>query len=111
MAHFDKISYAGGQGANHWYHVTLKEGRNREVRRMWEALDITVSRLSRIRYGIGELPRGQKAGRWEDLDEKTMKALYTSVGLRLNRPKTDHRGRLISSQQHKGKQKKRLVMP
>ena len=111
MAHFDKIIYSGGQGANHWYHVTLKEGRNREVRRMWESLGITVSRLSRIRYGVVELPRGQKLGRWEDLDEKGMRELYASVGLRLNRPKTDHRGRLVTPARKKGKNKKRLVMP
>ena len=111
MAHFDKITYSGGQGANHWYHVTLKEGRNREVRRMWESLGITVSRLSRVRYGVIDLPRGQKAGRWEDLGEKEMKELYASVGLQIDQPKTDHRGRIVSPQSQRGKSKKRLVMP
>ena len=111
MAHFDKIIYSGGQGANHWYHVTLKEGRNREVRRMWESIGVTVSRLSRIRYGVVELPRGQRLGRWEDLDEKGMKELYESVGLRLSKPKTDHRGRIVTPATQKRKGKKRLVMP
>lgn len=112
VAHFDKITYVGGQGANHWYHVTLKEGRNREVRRMWEILGITVSRLSRVRYGVVELPRGQKPGRWEELDEKAMHELYASVGLQIRRPKTDHRGRIISpNTQRKGKARKRLLMP
>ena len=112
MAHFEKVSYQGGQGANHWYHVTLKEGRNREVRRMWESLGITVSRLQRVRYGTVQLPRGQKVGRWEDLDEKQMMDLYESVDLHINKPKVDHRGRIINplSTQH-GKNKKRLVMP
>lgn len=112
MAHFDKVSYQGGQGANHWYHVTLKEGRNREVRRMWEALGITVSRLQRVRYGVVHLPRWQKPGRWEDLDEKQMMELYESVGLHISKPETDHRGRIVNpmSTQH-GKNKKRLVMP
>ena len=114
VASFDNITYIGGQGANHWYHVTLKEGRNREVRRMWESLGITVSRLSRIRYGVIELPRGQKPGRWEELDEKGMQALYASVGLKVQRPETDHRGKIISPnnrRQRKGKAKKRLLMP
>ena len=112
LAHFDKISYQGGQGANHWYHVTLKEGRNREVRRMWESLGITVSRLQRISYGCIQLPRWQKAGRWEDLDEKQMMELYESVGLHINKPETDHRGRIANPHSNqRGKNKKRLVMP
>lgn len=110
MAHFDKVSYVGGQGANHWYHVTLKEGRNREVRRMWESLGITVSRLSRVRYGLVQLPRWQKPGRWEDMEEKDMMALYESVGLHVIKPETDHRGRIVNPVQ-KGRQNKRLVMP
>ncbi len=110
MAHFDKVSYVGGQGANHWYHVTLKEGRNREVRRMWESLGITVSRLSRVRYGLVKLPRWQKPGRWEDMEEKDMMALYESVGLHVIEPETDHRGRIVNPAQ-KGRQNKRLVMP
>jgi len=110
MAHFDKVSYVGGQGANHWYHVTLKEGRNREVRRMWESDGITVSRLSRVRYGLVKLPRWQKIGRWEDMEEKDMMALYESVGLHVIKPETDHRGRIVNPAQ-KGRQNKRLVMP
>jgi len=111
MAHFDKVTYSGGQGANHWYHVTLKEGRNREVRRIWESLGIIVSRLSRVRYGIVELHRSQKVGRWEEMEEKQLRELYESVGLHINKPKTDHRGRIVSPYQQKGKKKKRLVMP
>jgi len=110
MAHFDKITYIGGQGANHWYHVTLKEGRNREVRRMWEALGITVSRLSRVRYGAVKLPRWQKPGRWEDMEEKDMLALYESVGLHIVKPETDHRGRVVKPRQ-RGQHNKRLLMP
>ena len=111
LAHFDKVTYSGGQGANHWYHVTLKEGRNREVRRMWETLGVTVSRLSRVRYGIVELHRSQKVGRWEEMEDKQLRELYESVGLHINKPKTDNRGRIVSPYNQSGKKKKRLVMP
>jgi 23S rRNA pseudouridine2605 synthase len=112
LANFEKISYQGGQGANHWYHVTLKEGRNREVRRMWEAIGVTVSRLQRVRYGVVSLPRGQKPGRWEDLEEGQMLDLYESVGLHINKPEMDHRGRIVNPLKiQRGKNKKRLVMP
>jgi 23S rRNA pseudouridine2605 synthase len=110
-AKFDKVWYIGGQGANHWYHVVLKEGRNREVRRLWEALGITVSRLSRVRYGIIELPRGHKVGRWEELDEHLLRKLYASVGLKLARPQADDHHKSSSSRGQKARGKKRLVMP
>ncbi len=111
MASFDKLWYVGGQGANHWYHVVLKEGRNREVRRLWEALGITVSRLSRVRYGDIELPRRQRPGRWEELDEASLKKLYASVDLKLARPQADVRNTASHSRDRKGRGQKRLVMP
>lgn len=67
MAKFEKITDQGGQGANHWYHVVLKEGRNREVRRLWESQGITVSRLMRIRYGNITIPRTVRPGKQQDL--------------------------------------------
>ena len=81
-AHFDEIVDAGGDGANHWYHVILHEGRNREVRRLWESQGVKVSRLMRVRFGPIVLPRGQKPGRWEDLPEDMVNDLRRSVGLR-----------------------------
>jgi 23S rRNA pseudouridine2605 synthase len=81
-AHFDTIVDAGGEGANHWYHVTLKEGRHREVRRLWEAVGVTVSRLIRVRFGPVTLPRQLRAGRWMDLDDDTAAQLLASVGLK-----------------------------
>jgi 23S rRNA pseudouridine2605 synthase len=84
MAKFVTIEDAGGQGANHWYHVVLQEGRNREVRRMWEAAGHTVSRLHRIRYGPVSLPRQLKAGRWAELSSDTVDVLLQTVGLKPN---------------------------
>jgi len=81
IAHFDAISDAGGEGANHWYHVTLKEGRNREVRRLWEAIGVQVSRLIRIRYGPVTLPRRLRIGHSQELDKKDLDILFASVDL------------------------------
>jgi 23S rRNA pseudouridine2605 synthase len=81
MAKFVTIQDAGGQGANHWYHVTLKEGRNREVRRIWEAVDRTVSRLHRIRYGPVALPRSLRQGKFMELEQNETDLLLKSVGL------------------------------
>lgn len=67
-AQFLSIEDGGGEGANCWYRVTISEGRNREVRRMFEAVGHAVSRLIRIRYGAMVLPRGLKRGEWVELD-------------------------------------------
>ncbi len=87
VASFDDIRDAGGTGANHWYHVTLREGRNREVRRLWEAQGVKVSRLIRVRYGAIELGRSLRPGRWRDLEVKEMAALYREVDLKFEIPK------------------------
>jgi len=72
------IEDGGGEGANCWYRVTIAEGRNREVRRLFEALGHAVSRLIRIRYGAMMLPRGLKRGAWMELDEHDVMALMKS---------------------------------
>lgn len=81
MARFSDISAAGGEGANKWFHVTLMEGRNREVRRLWESQGVTVSRLKRVRYGCVFLPSRLKQGYWEELSQRDTDNLATLVGL------------------------------
>ncbi len=74
-AAFTSIDDGGGEGANHWYRVVITEGRNREVRRLFEAVGHAVSRLIRIRYGCVVLPRGLRRGVWVDLGEDDLRAL------------------------------------
>jgi len=74
-AAFKSIEEGGGEGANRWYRVVITEGRNREVRRMFEEVGLTVNRLIRIRYGTVVLPRGLKRGYWVDLDEQDVRAI------------------------------------
>ena len=78
-AQFTSIEAGGGEGANCWYKVTLSEGRNREVRRMFEAVGHAVSRLIRIRYGAMVLPRGLKRGAFVELDERDIWALTSAA--------------------------------
>ena len=82
MAQFGSIENGGGEGSNCWYRVTISEGRNREVRRMLEAVGHAVSRLIRIRYGAMMLPRGLKRGAWMELDAGDIDALRQASGAR-----------------------------
>lgn len=66
-ASFKTVSYRGGEGMNQWFNVTLTEGRNREVRRLWESVGVQVSRLIRVRYGDIDLPKGLPRGGWTEL--------------------------------------------
>ena len=81
MASFTKIADGGGDGINKWYRVVIGEGRNREVRRMFEAIGLTVSRLIRTRYGAMTLPSGLKRGRWEELEENDVRSLLSAFGV------------------------------
>ncbi len=81
-ARFERLWDAGGSGVNHWYHGILKEGRNREVRRLWESQGLTVSRLIRVRYGPVTLRRGLPPGRWDELEEPEVNELLRRVELR-----------------------------
>ncbi|WP_298393342.1 23S rRNA pseudouridine(2605) synthase RluB [uncultured Azonexus sp.] len=85
-ASFSSLVDAGGEGANKWYRVSLFEGRNREVRRMFEAVGCTVSRLIRVRYGPFTLPPQLKRGRCRELDENEVKLLMRELA-RSEKPK------------------------
>lgn len=97
MAKFDDITEAGGEGANHWYHVILREGRNREVRRLWEAVGLTVSRLIRVRFGTLALPRNLPRGAWRDATEEEIGGLSSAAGITAtasaSKPKSKSRSR------------------
>lgn len=82
MARFETIEAAGGEGANQWFHVTLKEGRNREVRRLWESQGLQVSRLIRLRFGPIRLDRYLMRGKTRNLKPGEMRALYDEAGLK-----------------------------
>ena len=72
-AKFLTLNDEGGKGLNHWYTVTIREGRNREVRRLFEAVNLTVSRLIRVRYGAVELPSGLLRGKMKELEPADVK--------------------------------------
>ncbi|MFN3493415.1 MAG: pseudouridine synthase [Hydrogenophaga sp.] len=93
LAQFSSIEDGGGEGANCWYRVTISEGRNREVRRMLEALGHAVSRLIRIRYGVVMLPRGLKRGAWVELDARDIDRLGAAAGLPVSDPVRPATGR------------------
>ena len=79
FAKFTDIVDSGGKGTNHWYHVVVMEGRNKEVRRLWESQGVQVTRLIRTRFGSYILPRKKKVGQFWRLDEKEIKSLENSI--------------------------------
>ena len=83
VARFSDIQDGGGDGINHWFYVVIMEGRNREVRRLWESQGLTVSRLKRVRYGEVFIPSKVKQGQWVELAGKEIKSLYRMADLPL----------------------------
>ena len=75
FARFEDIVASGGEGINRWFHVVIMEGRNREVRRLWESVGLKVNRLKRVRFGSVFLDSSVKVGQWKDLDEKQTREL------------------------------------
>ena len=75
IAKFKDIQFKGGEGRNSWYHVVICEGKNREVRRLWESQDVKVSRLTRVRFGSIVLPPQLRAGKHIELDEVEIEEL------------------------------------
>lgn len=81
IARFTAIQRVGGEGINTWYHVVITEGRNREVRRLWESQGVTVSRLKRVRYGNICLDKRTKMGEWIELTQAEADQLSALAGL------------------------------
>lgn len=80
-ASFVSISKGEGEGVNQWYRVVITEGRNREVRKLFDAVGLTVNRLIRVRYGAIVLPRGLKRGVWVELGESDVRAVKSLAGM------------------------------
>jgi 23S rRNA pseudouridine2605 synthase len=80
-ARFTDIQDGGGEGINRWYYVVIMEGRNREVRRLWESQGLTVSRLKRVRYGEVFIPPKVKQGQWVEMDKPEVNSLYRMANL------------------------------
>ena len=87
MLRFSDIQFYNGSGRNFWYHVVLLEGKNREVRRLFEAVDCTVSRLKRVRYGPIILPSWLRNGHWARLLDSDVAELYRLLGLPYKKPR------------------------
>lgn len=81
LARFETLEDAGGTGANRWYRVSLREGRKREVRRLFDAIGATVSRLTRIRYGPLSLPRSLRRGQWREATREETALLLQAAGV------------------------------
>ena len=81
MAKFTDVRYFNGEGANKWYHCVVMEGRNREVRRLWESQELQVNRLKRVRFGPVFLPSDVKVGTWRELGQKEVDVLADELQL------------------------------
>ena len=85
VAHFTDIAEGAGEGRNRWFYCVIMEGRNREVRRLWESQGVKVSRLKRVRYGNIFIPSHVRVGQWQELNDKEIRDLMLTAGI--NKPK------------------------
>ena len=92
VARCESVQDRGGEGANHWYHIVIREGRNREVRRLFAALGLRVSRLMRVRFGSLSLPRGLRRGQFVELPPREVRQLHAALGLEAPAPATARGG-------------------
>lgn len=102
IAKFTDIVDGGGEGINRWFYVCLMEGRNREVRRLWESQGVKVNRLKRVRFGPVFLPSKAKMGRWVEMDDAEVNALCAMVDIQVtSKPKTQQQKQEVKRQQSK----------
>ena len=101
MARFSDVQHFDGSGMNQWFHVVVMEGRNREVRRLWESQGVEVSRLKRVRYGCIFLSKSIAAGRWEELGQKELNDLADLVGLERRQRSQQTKEQLVADQRVK----------
>lgn len=95
LARFESLLDEGGEGSNHWYRGVLKEGRNREVRRLFEHMGLTVSRLMRVRFGMLSLPPRVKRGRWLELEPEQVAAVLNWAGIVLPETREMPRSKVV----------------
>jgi 23S rRNA pseudouridine2605 synthase len=103
FARFERLVDMGGEGANHWYRVVLKEGRNREVRRIWESQGVQVSRLARIRFGPLNLPKSLRRGHYAELTPAELRQIYQAVGLSQSKKVVHQRSSSAKSRDKSGR--------
>ncbi|MCB5162013.1 23S rRNA pseudouridine(2605) synthase RluB [Marinomonas algarum] len=103
VAKFTDIVDGGGEGINRWFYVCLMEGRNREVRRLWESQGVKVNRLKRVRFGPVFLPSKAKVGRWVEMEDAEVNALCSMVDLKLSELKPKTQQQKADLKRHKNK--------
>ncbi|ETX10852.1 ribosomal large subunit pseudouridine synthase B [Marinomonas ushuaiensis DSM 15871] len=103
IAKFTDIVDGGGEGINRWFYVCLMEGRNREVRRLWESQGVKVNRLKRVRFGPIFLPSKAKVGRWVEMEDSEVSSLCSMVDLKVAELKPKTQQQKLELKRHKNK--------
>ena len=103
VARFTDIVDGGGEGINRWFYVCVMEGRNREVRRLWESQGLKVNRLKRVRFGPIFLPSKAKVGRWVEMEDVDVNSLCSMVDLKIEAMKPKTQQQKLEQKRHKNK--------